>query len=208
MSELYWLGWIANGCFAARFLDQWLLSERRGESLVPRRFWMLSLLGNGLMALHAALQLQFPIFAAQVANGFISWRNLQSKPLHWIRLLLSLMLLLALATGLYVALSLLRLQELVWVRSPLLWGTQAALSWHLVGTVAIGLFAARFWVQWWYLERSQRATMPQIFWWMSLVGAVTAICYFSRIGDPVNVLGYGVGLIPYCRNLMLMRRRA
>ena len=33
------LGFIAQGLFSARFLVQWIASERRRKSVVPRAFW-------------------------------------------------------------------------------------------------------------------------------------------------------------------------
>ena len=43
-----WLafGFAAQGLFAARFLVQWISSERRGESIIPTSFWILSLAGG------------------------------------------------------------------------------------------------------------------------------------------------------------------
>lgn len=43
-----WLvvGFGAQGAFAARFLVQWIASERAGASVVPRAFWHLSLIGS------------------------------------------------------------------------------------------------------------------------------------------------------------------
>jgi lipid-A-disaccharide synthase-like uncharacterized protein len=207
MNSLYWLGWMANGLFSWRFLDQWLQSERSGQSIVPRRFWLLSLIGNGLMALHGALQLQYPIMLVQLINGFIAWRNLRSAMPAWGRHLCQLSILLLMGSAAYATLSELTQGQIVWARSPLLWGSPVHPLWHLLGALAIGLFASRFWIQWWHAERGQRQAMPSLFWWMSLVGAFAAVLYFGRIGDPVNVVGYGLGIIPYWRNLLLMRSR-
>ncbi|MEJ2425116.1 MAG: lipid-A-disaccharide synthase N-terminal domain-containing protein, partial [Candidatus Thiodiazotropha sp.] len=37
LSEILWLGtgFLAQGCFAARFLIQWIMSERARRSLMP-----------------------------------------------------------------------------------------------------------------------------------------------------------------------------
>ena len=47
-----WLafGLIAQLLFAARFLVQWIASERAGKSVVPMAFWFFSI-GGGLMTL-------------------------------------------------------------------------------------------------------------------------------------------------------------
>jgi lipid-A-disaccharide synthase-like uncharacterized protein len=48
----FWLvfGLIAQLFFAARFLVQWISSERAGKSVVPFAFWIFSM-GGGLMTL-------------------------------------------------------------------------------------------------------------------------------------------------------------
>ena len=48
----FWLafGLIAQLLFTARFLVQWISSERAGQSVVPMAFWFFSM-GGGLMTL-------------------------------------------------------------------------------------------------------------------------------------------------------------
>ena len=48
----FWLafGLIAQMLFTARFLVQWISSERAGQSVVPMAFWFFSM-GGGLMTL-------------------------------------------------------------------------------------------------------------------------------------------------------------
>ena len=48
----FWLGFglVAQLLFTARFLVQWISSERAGQSVVPLAFWFLSI-GGGLMTL-------------------------------------------------------------------------------------------------------------------------------------------------------------
>jgi len=42
----FWLilGLLGQACFFARFLFQWLASERCGESVIPESFWWFSLI--------------------------------------------------------------------------------------------------------------------------------------------------------------------
>ncbi|MCK4284044.1 MAG: lipid-A-disaccharide synthase N-terminal domain-containing protein, partial [Candidatus Brocadiae bacterium] len=42
-------GFCAQAAFTARFLIQWIASERRGKSYVPIAFWYLSLLGGAML---------------------------------------------------------------------------------------------------------------------------------------------------------------
>lgn len=47
-SSLAWvaLGFVAQAVFASRFVIQWVISERRRESVVPEVFWWISLAGG------------------------------------------------------------------------------------------------------------------------------------------------------------------
>jgi lipid-A-disaccharide synthase-like uncharacterized protein len=58
----FWLmfGLLAQLLFAARFLVQWISSERAGKSVVPFAFWVLSI-GGGLMTLLYGLVKREPV---------------------------------------------------------------------------------------------------------------------------------------------------
>jgi len=59
-----------------RFLVQWLVSEKRGKSVIPIYFWYLSLLG-GLTLLTYAIHIRDPVFiVGQSMGSFIYIRNL------------------------------------------------------------------------------------------------------------------------------------
>ncbi len=76
--ERVWLaiGFLSQGLFTARFLVQWVASERKRDSVVPVAFWWLSLLG-GLMLLGYAVHRQDPVFiVGQAAGVLIYVRNL------------------------------------------------------------------------------------------------------------------------------------
>ena len=55
MSDTLWLilGFLGQLLFSGRFLVQWLASERRGRSVVPVSFWLLSLSGGLTLLLYA-----------------------------------------------------------------------------------------------------------------------------------------------------------
>ena len=70
------LGFAAQAVFASRFVIQWIVSEKRRESVIPVSFWYLSLVGS-LGLLIYALQRADPVFIlAYLFNGFIYVRNL------------------------------------------------------------------------------------------------------------------------------------
>ncbi len=62
--------------FAARFIVQWICSERRGESYIPIVFWYLSLAG-GVILLVYAISRRDPVFILGQTGGiFVYMRNL------------------------------------------------------------------------------------------------------------------------------------
>ncbi|MEA2953355.1 MAG: hypothetical protein QOD40_1212 [Alphaproteobacteria bacterium] len=71
------LGFAAQALFTARFLVQWIASERQGKSVIPIAFWFFSI-GGGLLLLVYALYRRDPVFIAGQAFGvFVYLRNLQ-----------------------------------------------------------------------------------------------------------------------------------
>ncbi len=78
-NETMWLiiGFSGQALFSARFLVQWLYSERHKRSLIPQAFWYFSMLGS-MTLLTYAIYRQDPVFIlGQSAGLFIYTRNLQ-----------------------------------------------------------------------------------------------------------------------------------
>ncbi|MDQ7032841.1 MAG: lipid-A-disaccharide synthase N-terminal domain-containing protein [Desulfonauticus sp.] len=78
MEEKIWLiiGFIAQGLFSARFLVQWIASERAKKSVMPIYFWYFSL-GGGILLLAYSIYRRDPVFILGQASGlFIYSRNL------------------------------------------------------------------------------------------------------------------------------------
>lgn len=76
--ELIWLviGFAAQMMFSARFLVQWIASERMRKSIVPEAFWYFSFAG-GAMLLSYAIYRQDPVFIMGQAFGLIVYsRNI------------------------------------------------------------------------------------------------------------------------------------
>jgi lipid-A-disaccharide synthase-like uncharacterized protein len=77
-TDQIWLGvgFLGQAFFSARFLIQWIASERRGKSVVPRAFWYFSI-GGGMTLLFYALWRRDPVFIlGQGAGLFVYARNL------------------------------------------------------------------------------------------------------------------------------------
>ena len=70
------IGFFAQLMFSARFLVQWLASERAGKSIVPLLFWYLSIAGSALLLAYA-IHRKDPVFILGQSVGiFIYSRNL------------------------------------------------------------------------------------------------------------------------------------
>lgn len=77
-AEKLWLGvgFLGQALFSARFLVQWVASERRRQSFIPRAFWFFSVAG-GVTLLSYAIYRQDPVFiVGQGAGLFVYSRNL------------------------------------------------------------------------------------------------------------------------------------
>ena len=79
--------------------------------------------------------------------------------------------------------------------------------WKIIGFAGLGVFQARWIVQWLYSEKHKESKVPPIFWWLSLFGAFLETCYFLRQQDSVGIMGYCISFVPYMRNLMLLYRK-
>ena len=78
-NEQWWIvfGLMGQLLFSARFVVQWLKSEKEKKSVIPTAFWYFSISG-GIVLLTYALHKQDPVFIlGQVLGLFIYLRNLQ-----------------------------------------------------------------------------------------------------------------------------------
>jgi len=70
------LGFVAQLLFSARFIVQWIASERKGKSYFPMAFWYFSLAGSALLLTYSIWR-QDPVFIlGQSFNSVIYVRNL------------------------------------------------------------------------------------------------------------------------------------
>ena len=70
------IGFAGQGLFASRFIVQWILSERRGESFIPVIFWYLSIVGGIGLLTYAIFRKDPVIITGQLFGIFIYTRNL------------------------------------------------------------------------------------------------------------------------------------
>lgn len=62
--------------FSLRFLVQWIVSERRKESVIPIAFWYLSLGGSLILLVYAIYRQDLVFILGQSTGSFIYIRNL------------------------------------------------------------------------------------------------------------------------------------
>ncbi|HEX2842185.1 lipid-A-disaccharide synthase N-terminal domain-containing protein [Hyphomicrobium sp.] len=87
------------------------------------------------------------------------------------------------------------------------WNTlsPAELMWLSFGLIGQGLFSARWLLQWFATEKTQKSTVPETFWYLSLLGGLLVFAYGLHKMDPVILLGQ-FGIVIYTRNLVFIRR--
>jgi len=74
-----WLvvGFLGQALFSARFIAQWVHSERHQRSVVPLVFWYFSIAGGATLLAYAIHRLDPVFIVGQGAGLFIYTRNLQ-----------------------------------------------------------------------------------------------------------------------------------
>lgn len=84
--------------------------------------------------------------------------------------------------------------------------TTTELIWLGVGFTAQFMFSLRFLVQWITSERARQSVVPEVFWYFSFAGGAMLLVYAIHRMDPVFILGQGMGLIIYSRNIYFIWR--
>lgn len=75
--------------------------------------------------------------------------------------------------------------------------------WVVFGLCAQFVFFLRFVFQWLASERAGRVTIPAIFWYLSIVGAVMILIYSLYRKDVVFIFASFLSLFIYTRNIIL-----
>jgi len=77
-ADLMWIGvgLLGQCLFMARFIVQWIYSEKHGKSLIPLSFWYLSLLGGLVVLAYGLHKLDPVIILGQLPGTIVYTRNL------------------------------------------------------------------------------------------------------------------------------------
>ncbi len=70
------LGFVGQGIFFTRFALQWVVSERRGESVIPIGFWWCSLVGGAISLVYFIQIASPPAVLGQMFGLVVYTRNL------------------------------------------------------------------------------------------------------------------------------------
>jgi lipid-A-disaccharide synthase-like uncharacterized protein len=70
------LGAVGQVVFLLRFVYQWLYSERKGESVLPLNFWVVSLVGSVLILTYAMLRVDAVLILGNVFGTVVYARNI------------------------------------------------------------------------------------------------------------------------------------
>ncbi len=211
------LGAIATLPFGMRTLIQWFLSEKKRYSHVTLAFWYLSTLGNILLLTHYLIQMQFHLYCIRFFPAYFSFRQVSlmkktASPFSWSKLIKISAFLVISLTALFMLRSYLEYGHFVWILNPQMpWDNvprNVSGLWHALGFFGASLFISRMWVQWWQSEKAQKSVLTPTFWWISIIGGVLTLIYALYIKDYMTAIGYLAGLIPYIRNLMLIKKES
>lgn len=199
---IYILGFLAQICFSARLLLQWIMSEKAKQVISPSIFWLLSLLGSYLLFFYGWLRNDFAIIFGQLISYFIYIWNLDIKN-SWQKIPRPLRY--ALIATPFLAIGYMITEAGIFIDQffnnediPL-----GLLIWGSMGQV---VFTLRFVYQWIYSRKRQESILPLGFWLISLAGSCIIVSYALVRHDPVLILGQSTGVIAYSRNIWIMQK--
>lgn len=74
----FWVlfGLLGQFFFLMRFVIQWIVSEKKGESVIPDNFWYLSILGSVILLLYAIYRRDPVFIAGQSVGSVVYIRNI------------------------------------------------------------------------------------------------------------------------------------
>jgi lipid-A-disaccharide synthase-like uncharacterized protein len=200
---IFSIGFLAQICFSARLLVQWIRSEKAGRVLSPVLFWQLSILASFLMMIYGILRQDLSIIIGQTMTYGIYIRNLYYKG-FWDKIP-RLARILAIVFPI-LAISILfsgntyNFNKIIGNQSIPLY----LLFWGITGQF---VFTFRFVYQWYYTEKQKQSVLPIGFWVISISGSLMVLSYAVIRRDPVLFVGQIFGTVVYSRNILIWLRQ-
>lgn len=191
------LGFLAQGMFSARFLIQFVKTEKSGKVANPLIFWHLSLFASLLLMVYGTFRHDVIIVVGQLIGYYIYIRNLQLKN-SW-ELFPKAVRLIFLIIPVFFFAYIFGFREKDFfqlINNPEL--DAVLLTWGSIGQV---IFTGRFLIQWYVSEKLKKSIFPNSFWIVSIIGALIIAIYAIIRKDAVLFIGQSFGLVVYFRNL-------
>jgi len=205
--------WTAFGTLGAvifygRFWVQWIVSERRRQSVVPIAFWYMSAVGS-VMVFTYAVHLRNPGMAfGQCFNIVVYSRNLTHIWRERGQLTRRLYVAVHGGAGVVVAVAM-GFMIMTWYRefNRGLASEEAVRNWFWLGVWGVGqvLFFLRFFVQWLTTEIKRKSVVPPVFWYLSLAAAVLHAAFYVQRGHWIFTAGMVATILIYARNIWFIR---
>lgn len=196
---IFIIGFLAQICFSARLLFQWIMSEKAKHVVSPTLFWLLSLLGSYLLFFYGWLRNDFAIILGQLISYYIYIWNLHIKH-AWEKFpgFLRYLLFITPFIAIFYMLS-----EFQLFGNQFFHNSDIPLWLVIFGSLGQIIFTLRFVYQWLYSQKRHTSILPFGFWLISLSGSLIIVSYALVRYDPVLLLGQSTGLIVYSRNLWI-----
>ena len=198
---IYSIGLIAQLLFSLRLLIQWLFSEKENKVVTPVLFWIVSLIASFLFFMYGYLRNDFAIMLGQFITYYIYIRNLQLQN-KWNRLqkgikigFINFPLIVLLITFIKGEFDFSQLFNQNFIPFWLL----------ALGIISQLIFTLRFIIQWIISEKNKFSQLPNTFWILSIVGSALILIYSIFRKDPILFIGHALGIIIYCRSLIILK---
>ena len=76
VSQWVIIGFVGQALFGARFIIQWIISEKQGESTIPLAFWYCSIGGSIVLLTYAIHKQDIVFIVGQSLGSIVYIRNL------------------------------------------------------------------------------------------------------------------------------------
>lgn len=200
---IYGIGFTAQVLFSWRMISQWISSEKRKRTHLPKQFWIHSLLASFLLFVYGWLRNDFAIILGQSLTYFIYIRNIHLQG-EWLGIPKSIRIFFLVFPLIIVAYMYNNNQMDV----QRLFKNENIPIWLLVlGSIGQIVFTFRFVYQWIYSEKRKASLLPLGFWLISLIGSIIILIYAVIRKDPVLFVGQFFGFIIYSRNIIIIKNR-
>lgn len=199
---LFLIGLASQGCYGARQLVQWIMTERYQRVVSPTGYWAFSLVGCCFMLVYGWFREDIVILIGQMTSFYVYVLNLDYKG-AWRRVPLPVRVVLYLVPLVALAATVWHAPQLVdrFIHNP-----DIPLAWMIYGTCGQVVYLSRYAFQVVASVKKHESLLPPTFWMISIIGSLLILVYGIRRSDWVLILGQSAGIFIYARNYIIGRR--